>query len=251
MSWLNFSMEKCTMPRMSRRHFLQAAGASAAALTLAPLTARAADEKAAGFTLPKLPYDYDALEPFISGEIMKLHHDAHHQAYVTNLNKALEGDPALLKKPIDAILRDIDSVPEKVRQAVINNGGGHANHTMFWEIMAPKAGGAPTGELAKDIDAAFGSFAKFQEKLSTTAVSQFGSGWGWLVLNKGKLDIIKLPNQDSPLLKGQFPIMGIDVWEHAYYLQYKQKRPDYVKAWWNTANWKDIAERYASAKKQS
>jgi superoxide dismutase, Fe-Mn family len=147
------------MPRMSRRHFLQAAGASAAALTLAPLTARAAEEKTAGFTLPKLPYAYDALEPNISAEIMKLHHDAHHQAYVTNLNKALEGDPALLKKPINAILRDIDTVPEKARQAVINNGGGHANHSLFWEIMAPKAGGEPTGELAKEIDAAFGSFA--------------------------------------------------------------------------------------------
>ncbi|MFL5243628.1 MAG: superoxide dismutase [Gemmataceae bacterium] len=239
------------MPPMTRRHFLQAASASAAALTLAPLTARAADEKAAGFTLPKLPYAYDALEPNISAEIMKLHHDAHHQTYVTNLNKALEGHPDLLKKPIGNLLRDVDMVPEKIRQTVINNGGGHANHSMFWEIMGPRAGGSPTGELAKDIDAAFGSFDKFKDKLSTTAVARFGSGWGWLVLNKGKLEVISLANQDSPLLKGQMPIMGIDVWEHAYYLQYKQKRADYVKAWWNSANWKDIAERYAAAKKEA
>ena len=239
------------MPPMTRRHFLRAAGASAAALTLAPLTVRAADDKAAGFTLPKLPYPYDALEPNISAEIMKLHHDAHHQAYVTNLNKALEGHPALLNKPIGSILRDIDTLPENIRQTVINNGGGHANHSMFWEIMGPRGGGSPSGELAKDINAAFGSFDKFKDKLSTTAITRFGSGWGWLVLNKGKLEVLSLPNQDSPLLKGQMPIMGIDVWEHAYYLQYKQKRPDYVKAWWNTANWKDIGERYAAAKKQA
>jgi Fe-Mn family superoxide dismutase len=236
---------------MTRRHFLRAAGASAAALTLAPLTARAADDKAAGFTLPKLPYAYDALEPNISAEIMKLHHDAHHQAYVTNLNKALEGHPDLLKKPIGRILRDIDTVPENIRRTVINNGGGHANHSMFWEIMGPRGVGSPSGELAKDINASFGSFDKFKDKLSTTAISQFGSGWGWLVLNKGKLEVLGLPNQDSPLMKGQMPIMGIDVWEHAYYLQYKQKRPDYVKAWWNTANWKDIGERYAAAKKEA
>jgi Fe-Mn family superoxide dismutase len=236
---------------MTRRHFLRAAGASAAALTLAPLTARAADDKAAGFTLPKLPYAYDALEPNISAEIMKLHHDAHHQAYVTNLNKALEGHPDLLKKPIGNLLRDIDTVPENIRQTVINNGGGHANHSMFWEIMGPRGGGSPSGELAKDIDAAFGSFDKFKDKLSTTAIARFGSGWGWLVLNKGKLEVQSLPNQDSPLMKGQMPIMGIDVWEHAYYLQYKQKRPDYVKAWWNTANWKDIGQRYAAAKKEA
>ena len=239
------------MPPMTRRHFLRAAGASAAALTLAPLTVRAADDKAAGFTLPKLPYAYDALEPNISAEIMKLHHDAHHQAYVTNLNKALEGHPDLLKKPIGNLLRDIDTVPENIRQTVINNGGGHANHSMFWEIMGPRGGGSPSGELAKDINVAFGSFDKFKDKLSTTAITRFGSGWGWLVLNKGKLEVLGLPNQDSPLLKGQMPIMGIDVWEHAYYLQYKQKRPDYVKAWWNTANWKDIGERYAMAKKEA
>ncbi len=239
------------MPPMTRRHFLRAAGASAAALTLAPLTVRAADDKAAGFTLPKLPYAYDALEPNISAEIMKLHHDAHHLAYVTNLNKALEGHPDLLKKPIGSILRDIDTVPENIRQTVINNGGGHANHSMFWEIMGPRGGGSPSGGLAKDINVGFGSFDKFKDKLSTTAITRFGSGWGWLVLNKGKLEVLSLPNQDSPLLKGQMPIMGIDVWEHAYYLQYKQKRPDYVKAWWNTANWKDIGERYAMAKKEA
>jgi Fe-Mn family superoxide dismutase len=238
------------MTPLTRRRFLQTAGASAAALALAPLTARAAEEKAAGFTLPKLPYAYDALEPNIDARTMEIHHDKHHAAYVANLNKALEGTDFLTQK-IDALLRDIDKVPEKIRQAVINNGGGHANHSLFWEIMGPGGGGAPSGELARAIDAAFGSFDKFQAQLSDAAVKRFGSGWAWLVASKGKLEVVSYPNQDSPLLKGQAPILGIDVWEHAYYLKYQNQRPAYVKAWWNTVNWKNVADRHAAAVKES
>ena len=238
------------MQRLSRRRFLQAAGVSAATLALAPLMARADDEKKAGFTLPKLPYDYDALEPTIDAETMKLHHDFHHKAYVDNLNKALAGHDDLLSMPVEEVLRNIDKVPEDKRQAVINNGGGHANHSMFWQIMGPNAGGKPSGELAAAIDETFGSFDKFVDKLNQLAITRFGSGWAWLIVDGGKLDAINAPNQDSPLLKGKTPILGIDVWEHAYYLKYKNRRPEYVKAWWNVANWNNVAERYSAAKKQ-
>jgi Fe-Mn family superoxide dismutase len=242
------------MLHMTRRQLLQAAGASAAALALAPATrlaALAAEEKkaAAGFTLPPLPYAYDALQPSIIEEIMKLHHDTHHAAYVTNLNKALEGQDDLLKMPIDQLLRNIDKVPDKARQAVINNGGGHANHSLFWEVMAPAGkGGEPKGELAKAIDATFGSFDKFQQTMAQAGVTRFGSGWAWLVPGKEKLEIFSTANQDSPLMKGQTPILGLDVWEHAYYLQYKAKRADYIAAWWKVVNWNNVAERYAKAK---
>jgi Fe-Mn family superoxide dismutase len=168
---------------------------------------------------------------------------------VDNLNKALAGNDELLGKPIDEILRNLKDVPEKIRAAVRNNGGGHANHSMFWEIMGPKKGGKPNGDLAKAIDDAFGSFDKFQQELSQTAISRFGSGWGWLVVDQGKLKVLSTGNQDSPLSKGQTPILGIDVWEHAYYLKYQNKRPDYVKAWWNVANWDNVAERYKAAAK--
>jgi Fe-Mn family superoxide dismutase len=169
---------------------------------------------------------------------------------VANLNKALAGHPELLKhEHVSEILRHIDQVPEKIRQAVINNGGGHYNHTMFWRIMGPKKGGQPSGELGKAIDAAFGSFDKFQAKLSDAAVTRFGSGWGWLVLDKGKLEVLSTQNQDSPFLKGQVPILGIDVWEHAYYLKYQNRRPDYIKAWWSVVNWEAVAERYNRAVK--
>jgi Fe-Mn family superoxide dismutase len=237
-----------TMLQLTRRQLLKSAGASAVTLALAPLTAWAADDKK-GFTVPKLPYEFDALEPYIDAKTMEIHHDRHHKAYVDNLNKALAGNDELLGKPIDEILRNLKDVPEKIRAAVRNNGGGHANHSMFWEIMGPKKGGKPNGDLAKAIDDAFGSFDKFQQELSQTAISRFGSGWGWLVVDQGKLKVLSTGNQDSPLSKGQTPILGIDVWEHAYYLKYQNKRPDYVKAWWNVANWDNVAERYKAAAK--
>jgi Fe-Mn family superoxide dismutase len=229
---------------LTRRELLRAAGAGAAALALSPLTALAQG----GYTLPKLPYAFDALEPHIDAKTMEIHHDRHHQAYVDNLNKALAGNPDLMKMPIDELMRNIDKVPEKIRQAVINNGGGHANHTLFWEVMGPKKGGKPTADLAKAIDATFGSFDKFQEQLSQAALTRFGSGWGWLVVDKGKLAVISSANQDSPLMKGQTPILGLDVWEHAYYLKYQNRRADYIKAWWNVVNWDNVAERYKKAK---
>ncbi len=237
------------MLQPDRRQFLRTVGGSAAVLTLSGLGVRAADEK--GFTLPKLPYDYDALEPYIDQETMKIHHDFHHKAYVDNLNKAVAGHPDLLNKSIGELLRNIDSVPKNIRQAVINNGGGHANHSMFWQIMTPKSTGKPSGALATAVDEAFGSFDKFQTALSQAAITRFGSGWGWLVLEGGKLRILSTGNQDSPLMEGQSPIMGIDVWEHAYYLKYRNKRPDYVSAWWHVANWDKVAERYSEAKKRA
>src|SRR5262245_5662046 len=200
------------------------------------------------FTLPPLPYPVDALEPHIDKMTMEIHHGRHHKAYVDNLNKALEGDAALQSKSIDQILRGINQVPDKIRTAVRNNGGGHANHTMFWEIMAPKAGGKPSGPLADAINAGFGDFAAFQQKIKEAATGRFGSGWSWLVLADGKLTVLSTANQDSPYMEGQAPIMGIDVWEHAYYLKYQNKRPDYVDAWWNVVNWNAVAERFSKAK---
>jgi superoxide dismutase, Fe-Mn family len=219
-------------------------------LTLSGRSFGADEEKKVGFTLPKLPYDYDALEPTIDQETMKLHHDFHHKAYVDNLNKALSGHPELLSKSIGEILRNITSVPENIRQAVINNGGGHANHSMFWQIMGPKSTGKPTGALASAIDEAFGSFDKFQTAINQAAITRFGSGWGWLVLERGKLRILSTGNQDSPLMAGQAPILGIDVWEHAYYLKYRNRRPEYVQAWWKVVNWDNVAQRYDRARKQ-
>ena len=238
------------MPQLSRRRFLQAAGATTAVLAL-PGIVLADDAKKAGATLPKLPYDYDALEPHIDAETMKIHHDFHHKAYVDNVNKALAGNDDLLAMSTEDLLRDTSKIPEKIRQAVINNGGGHVNHTMFWNIMGAKGGGTPSGTLGAAIDEAFGSFDKFQTLLATAAATRFGSGWGWLILDGGKLKVISTANQDSPISKGQSPIMGIDVWEHAYYLRYRNKRPDYVKAWWNTVNWAAVTDRYEAAKKQA
>jgi Fe-Mn family superoxide dismutase len=200
------------------------------------------------YTLPNLPYATNVLEPYIDTMTMEIHHGRHHKAYVDNLNKALESQAALAAKPIAQLLREINQVPEASRQAVINNGGGHANHSMFWEIMAPKAGGQPSGPLADDIKATFGDWAAFQTQLKQAGVSRFGSGWAWLVLADGKLKIISLANQDNPYMTGQAPIMGVDVWEHAYYLKYQNKRPDYIDAWWNVVNWAAVAERYAKAK---
>jgi Fe-Mn family superoxide dismutase len=200
------------------------------------------------YTLPNLPYATNALEPFIDTMTMEIHHGRHHKAYVDNVNKALEGQAALANKPIDQLLRDIKSVPENIRQAVINNGGGHANHSMFWEIMAGGAGGKPSGPLADEINKTFGDFAAFQAQLKQAGVSRFGSGWAWLVFAGGKLSIISTANQDSPLMNGQYPVMGVDVWEHAYYLKYQNKRPDYLDAWWNVVNWNAIAKRFSEAK---
>src|SRR5262249_31331598 len=179
---------------------------------------------------------------------MEIHHGRHHKTYVDNLNKALEGDAALQGKSIDQILRGINQVPEKIRTAVRNNGGGHANHTMFWEIMGPKAGGKPSGPPADAINAAFGDFGAFQAKMKELALGRFGSGWAWLVLADGKLQALNSANQDSPYMDGQAPLMGVDVWEHAYYLKYQNKRADYVDAWWNVVNWSAVAERFSRAK---
>jgi superoxide dismutase, Fe-Mn family len=200
------------------------------------------------FTLPNLPYATNALEPHIDTMTMEIHHGRHHKAYVDNLNKALEGQSALASKPIDQLMRDIKSVPENIRQAVINNGGGHANHSMFWEIMAGGAGGKPTGPLADEIGKTFGDFAAFQAQIKQAGVGRFGSGWAWLVFAGGKLSIISTANQDNPLMNGQYPVMGVDVWEHAYYLKYQNKRPDYLDAWWNVVNWNAVARRFADAK---
>ncbi len=202
------------------------------------------------FTLPPLPYPADALEPYIDKMTMEIHHGRHHKAYVDNLNKALEGQAALQSKSIEDLLRDINSVPETIRTAVRNNGGGHANHSMFWAIMGPNAGGQPTGELAGAIQSTFGSFDTFKTKLKEAATGRFGSGWAWLVQGKdGKLQVLSTANQDSPYMEGQYPILGIDVWEHAYYLKYQNKRPDYIDAWWNVVNWNAVADRFAKAKK--
>lgn len=200
------------------------------------------------FTLPSLPYANNALEPAIDALTMEIHHGRHHKAYVDNLNKALDGQAALLAKPIDQLLREIKTVPDNIRQAVINNGGGHANHSMFWEIMAGGAGGKPTGPLGDDINKTFGDFATFQAQVKQAGIGRFGSGWAWLVYADGKLSVLSTANQDSPLMAGQYPVMGVDVWEHAYYLKYQNKRPDYLDAWWSVVNWEAVAKRYAAAK---
>ncbi|MEO6870725.1 MAG: superoxide dismutase [Chthoniobacterales bacterium] len=198
------------------------------------------------YELLKLPYANDALEPHIDAKTMEIHHDKHHQAYVNNLNKAIEGKPDLEGKPIEDLLaNNCAAVPEDIRTAVRNNGGGHANHSFFWQIMGPNAGGEPTGKLADDIKSTFGSFDAFKEKLAEAGGKRFGSGWAWLIRNKsGKLEIISTANQDSPLMEGNTPILGVDVWEHAYYLNYQNRRPDYLKAWWNTVNWPEVSKRY-------
>ncbi|WP_430603293.1 superoxide dismutase [Fe] [Enterococcus sp. DIV0724b] len=200
------------------------------------------------YTLPDLPYAYEALEPYIDVETMHLHHDKHHNTYVTNLNAAIDKHPELGTKSVEDLIADMDSIPEDIRTAVRNNGGGHANHSFFWEIMAPNAGGAPTGDIKDAIDATFGSFDKLKEEFKAAATGRFGSGWAWLVLNNGKLEITSTPNQDSPLMDGKTPVLGLDVWEHAYYLNYKNVRPDYIDAFWNLVNWDEVNKRFAAAK---
>jgi Fe-Mn family superoxide dismutase len=203
------------------------------------------------YELPKLPYDYNALEPHIDARTMEIHHTKHHQAYITNLNNAIKGKADLEKKSVQDLIGDLNSVPEDIRTAVRNNGGGHANHSFFWKIMGPKAGGEPKGKLADDIKSTFGGFDQFKEKFADAGVKRFGSGWAWLIKNKsGKLEIVSTANQDSPLMgKGiagaeGTPILGVDVWEHAYYLNYQNRRPDYIKAWWNVVNWDAVAKNY-------
>ncbi|MGE3808747.1 MAG: superoxide dismutase [Gemmataceae bacterium] len=200
------------------------------------------------FSLPALPYANNALEPAIDAMTMEIHHDRHHKAYVDNLNKALEGQADLQSKSIEDLIRGISSVPEGIRTAVRNNGGGHINHSMFWEIMAGKAGGEPSGPLGDDIKKTFGDFAAFKTKLKEAAMGRFGSGWAWLVVADGKLQVLSTANQDSPYMDGQVPVLGIDVWEHAYYLKYQNKRADYVESWWNVVNWAAVAKRYSEAK---
>jgi len=199
------------------------------------------------YEVPQLPYAYDALEQHIDEATMKLHHDKHHQAYVDKVNAALEGTE-YADKPIEDVIANLDSIPEDKRGPVRNNGGGHLNHTMFWESMSPDGGGTPDGELAAAIDEEFGSFDAFKEQFEAKGVGQFGSGWAWLVLDGGKVALTSTPNQDSPLTAGQTPLLGNDVWEHAYYLKYQNKRPDYLKAWWNTVGWSKVAERFSAAK---
>ena len=197
------------------------------------------------YEVPTLPYANDAIEPHIYASTMEIHHDKHHQAYITNLNKALEGNPDLAAKSIEDLIADLNAVPEDIRMAVRNNGGGHANHSFFWQIMGPNGGGEPSGKLDDDIKSTLGSFDAFKAKLAYAGVKRFGSGWAWLIKNKsGKLEIISTPNQDSPLMDGNKPILGVDVWEHAYYLNYQNRRPDYLKAWWNVVNWDAVAKNY-------
>jgi superoxide dismutase, Fe-Mn family len=207
------------------------------------------------YELPPLGYSKDALEPYIDALTMEIHHDKHHGAYVTNVNKAIAGKTDLEKKPVEELIRNLDAVPADIRTAVRNNGGGHANHSMFWRVLGPKAGGGPTGQLADDIAGVFGGFDAFREKFEAAGVGRFGSGWAWLVVNHGKLEIVSTANQDNPIMGKSIsgvegaPVLGCDVWEHAYYLKYQNRRADYLKAFWNVVNWTEVAKYYAAAKR--
>ncbi len=235
---------------MTRRHALKTTALVATASAVVPgaLAQPAPAAPSGPFTLPPLPYAFDALEPHIDARTMEIHHDRHHKTYVDNLNKALAESPALSKKSIEDLLMDLNSIPEKIRPAVRNSGGGHFNHLLFWQMMKNRGGGEPKGELAKAIEMSFGSFSAFKEGFGKAGLGQFGSGWAWLVLQAGKLAIESSPNQDTPLSAGKQPLLGLDVWEHAYYLKYQNKRADYIAAWWNVVNWDFVAERYAKLK---
>lgn len=200
------------------------------------------------YELPQLPYAYDALEPHIDKETMNIHHTKHHNTYITNVNAALEGNADLASKSVEELVSNLDAVPEAIRTAVRNNGGGHANHSLFWTILSPNGGGEPTGELGEAINAKFGSYESFKEEFAKAATTRFGSGWAWLVLNNGELEVTSTPNQDSPLMEGKTPILGLDVWEHAYYLNYQNRRPDYIASFWNVVNWDEVTKRFNSAK---
>jgi Fe-Mn family superoxide dismutase len=200
------------------------------------------------YEVPPLPYDYNALEPHIDEQTMRIHHDKHHAAYVTNANNALANHPDLAALPVEELLKDLSRVPENIRTAVRNNAGGHANHTFFWQIMGPNGGGQPSGALAAAINQTFGSFDAFKEELNKAGTGRFGSGWAWLTVDgSGALRVESTPNQDSPISEGRTPILGVDVWEHAYYLKYQNRRPDYLAAWWNTVNWNEVSRRYQAA----
>jgi Fe-Mn family superoxide dismutase len=200
------------------------------------------------FKLPQLPYAYDALEPHIDKETMNIHHTKHHNTYVTNLNNALEGQEGLLSKTVEEVVSNLEAVPEAIRTAVRNNGGGHANHSLFWSILSPNGGGEPTGELANAINEKFGSLAAFKDEFTKAATTRFGSGWAWLAVNNGQLEVTSTPNQDTPLMEGKTPILGLDVWEHAYYLKYQNRRPEYINSFWNVVNWDEVSKRYSAAK---
>ncbi|WP_010678133.1 superoxide dismutase SodA [Bacillus timonensis] len=200
------------------------------------------------YELPQLPYAYDALEPHIDKETMNIHHTKHHNTYVTNVNNAIAGKADLESKSVEELISNLDAVPEDIRTAVRNNGGGHANHSLFWTILSPNGGGEPTGELADAINSKFGSFEAFKDQFTKAATTRFGSGWAWLVVNNGELEVTSTPNQDSPLMEGKTPVLGLDVWEHAYYLNYQNRRPDYISAFFNVVNWEEVANRYNSAK---
>ncbi|KQL20532.1 superoxide dismutase [Cytobacillus solani] len=200
------------------------------------------------FELPQLPYAYDALEPNIDKETMNIHHTKHHNTYVTNLNNALEGNDELLSKSVEEVISNLDAVPEAARTAVRNNGGGHANHSLFWQVISPNGGGEPTGDLAAAINSKFGSFDSFKEEFAKAATTRFGSGWAWLAVNNGELEVTSTPNQDSPLMEGKTPLLGLDVWEHAYYLKYQNRRPEYINSFWNVVNWDEVSKRYSAAK---
>ncbi|MBI4157328.1 superoxide dismutase [Candidatus Woesebacteria bacterium] len=201
------------------------------------------------YTLPELAYPFEALEPHIDSQTMQIHHGKHHAAYIKNLNDALSGQDDLLNMEITELIQNLDKVPEGLRQKVRNNGGGHANHTFFWKIMAPDAGGGPIGKILEALNSTFGDFNSFQEKFEAAGVGRFGSGWIWLVSDKGKLAIVDTPNQDTPLMEGTKAVLGLDVWEHAYYLKYQNRRLDYIKAWWNVVNWKKVEEYFAKTLK--
>jgi Fe-Mn family superoxide dismutase len=235
---------------MTRRHAIKTTALVAAACAVA--TGRTFGQAAAAptgpFVMPPLPYPFDALEPHIDARTMEIHHDRHHKTYVDNLNKAVAEAPELNKQPIEYLLKNVNSVPEKVRTAVRNSGGGHYNHSLFWQMMKKGGGGEPKGDLAKAIEKSFGNFADFKTKFADAATKVFGSGWAWLVVQQGALAIQSTPNQDNPVSQGAQPLLGLDVWEHAYYLKYQNKRADYITAWWNVANWDFAADRFARIK---
>jgi len=232
----------------SDSHFLLAASL-ACALFFVPTKLEASTSEGP-YTLPPLPYAYEALEPHIDAETMRIHHDKHHQAYISNANKLLADHPELAKMSPEELLSNLDKAPESIRMGLRNNVGGHLNHTMFWQMMRPNGGGKPSGELAAAIEKNFGSFEEFQAQFSDAAMKRFGSGWAWLVKDGDKLAILSTPNQDSPVLDGKIPLLGIDVWEHAYYLKYQNRRADYVKAWWNVVNWSYVEQLFAKAQQQ-
>lgn len=235
------------MQSLTRRQALQTLGLGAAGLLLADRSAAKDPPPAGPFRLAPLTYANDALAPHIDARTMEIHHDRHHQAYVNNLNAAVAGNAALSAMTIDQLMRSINDVPMPIRQAVINNGGGHWNHTFFWSIMAPNAGGNPQGALAEAINSTFGDVARFKAAFKTACLGRFGSGWGWLIKNpQGRLEIVSSANQDCPLMTGQTPLLGCDVWEHAYYLAYQNNRGGYVDAWWNVVNWPEVARRFAA-----